>query len=93
MSNYQDLLIKVYDILVAGYNDGTPYTAVYDSLKLLEENKLKELKDSYDLIWNNLENAKTEVAIMQDDEDGKYTYVDDVVFWDDILDIMKVLER
>ena len=47
----------------------------------------------YNKLWNALEKAKTDVTILTEDENGsRYTSVE-IITWDDLLDIMRILEN
>lgn len=93
MEKLQDLLIKLYDTLVDGYNNDLPYTAICEGLELLNNNKDKIFRNNYEILWATLEESKQDVTILTEDEQGRCCITCDVVLWDDVLEAMKVIEE
>lgn len=92
MEELQNLLIKLYDTLVDGYNTDCPNKAIHEGLELLESHRDKIFRNNYETLWVTLENAKQDVTILTEDEWGKCCATCDVVLWDDVLEAMRIIE-
>lgn len=46
----------------------------------------------YNKLWDALEKAKMEVTVLTEDEDGSWYTSVEIITWDDLLDIMEILE-
>lgn len=46
----------------------------------------------YNKLWDDLEKAKMEVTVLIEDEEGSKHIPVEVITWDDLLDIMRILE-
>lgn len=92
MEELQELLIKLYDTLVDGYNTGCPNKAICDGLELLESHREKIFRNNYETLWDTLEKSKQDVTILTEDEQGRCYTTCDVVLWDDIIEAMRIIE-
>lgn len=93
MEKLQDLLIKLYDTLVDGYNTDCPNKAIYEGLELLESHREKIFRNNYEILWDTLEKSKQDVTILTEDERGRCYTTCDVVLWDDVLEAMRIIEE
>lgn len=46
----------------------------------------------YNKLWDALEKAKIDVTVLIEDEEGSKHIPVEVITWDDLLDIMRILE-
>lgn len=96
MEELQELLIKLYDTLVDGYNTDCPNKAICDGLELLESHREKIFRNNYETLRATLEKSKQDLTILTEVKKGVITatrVLDDVVLWDDVLEAMRIIEE